>query len=256
MLSNQISNLLSNVDQNLSVDIDVNGWDQNALNALQLRLSYTLWEGRVRIARSGGVTNAQNQTTAASIAGDWLVEYMLSKDGIFRLRAFIRNNAALATQGFNSSQQNITTSGFTVLHTQSFDHVRELFIRPKAIMPQPNRVDFSNDSSAAKPNLDSLKPIDKPADQPVIKPAKRDTSSSAGVKNSTSDRPTKPLTRYHDFDKPKPWPTAITPDDDRDIYPEIEPTIPPHINQLAEPNSGTKLPKQGNHTKLDPIDRR
>lgn len=125
MLSNQISSLLSTVDQNFSIDIDVNGWDANALNALQLRLSYSLLEGRLRIARSGGVTNAQNQATAASIAGDWLVEYMLSKDGIFRLRGFIRNNQVSLGTGF-STQQNITTSGFTVLHTQSFDKLSEL----------------------------------------------------------------------------------------------------------------------------------
>lgn len=191
MLSNQISSLLSTVDQNLSVDIDVNGWDQSALNALQLRLSYTFFEGRVRVARSGGVTNAQNQTTAASIAGDWLVEYMLSKDGIFRMRAFVRNNPTLIAQGF-STQQNTTTSGFTVLHTQSFDHISELFTRPKVVPLAPAMIDFKSDSA----DTDTLSPQDttKPTSrrrstkQPARSGSKPERSNQQGYLRPDVDR--------------------------------------------------------------------
>lgn len=222
MLSNQISSLLSNVDENFSVDIDVNGWDQNALNALQLRLSYTLWEGRVRIARSGGVTNSQNQTTAASIAGDWQVEYMLSKDGIFRLRAFIRNNAALVAQGFNSSQQNTTTSGFTVIHTQSFDHIRELFTRPRAVMPlSPSKLDRMPIPAYGDPDSGNIKTL------PLVKPSKSDTGSTSSIKTSKVDHGSRQTNQHsnakqsapQDVDKPKtvaqPSTPASTDDNDR-----------------------------------------
>lgn len=192
MLSNQISNLLSTVDQNFSIDIDVNGWDANALTALQLRLSYSLLEGRLRIARSGGVTNAQNQATAASLAGDWMVEYMLSKEGTLRLRGFIRNNQVMLGQGF-STQQNTTTSGFTVLHTQSFDRLSELIpkVKPRDLLPL-FRLDLRPDSLIERDTaLVGPKPAASqlPKSQPVkssktAKEMEKRTGKEADKKNS------------------------------------------------------------------------
>lgn len=131
MLSNQLSSLISTLDENIEVDIDVNGMDRAAINALQLRLSYTLMEGRLRIARSGGFTNAQNQTTASSIAGDWTVDYLLTKEGSLRMRMFIRNNQNQAIQGLNNLNQ--TSSGFTLLWTKSFDHLKDLFKKKQPV---------------------------------------------------------------------------------------------------------------------------
>ncbi len=127
LLSNQFSNLFSQLDENLQVNLDLNGFDQDALNALQLQLSYTLMDGRLRIVRGGGFTNARNEATVSSVAGDWSVEYVLMPSGQLRLKAFSRNNQnflAERTTGVDNSS-NITT-GFSILHTQSFNRLREL----------------------------------------------------------------------------------------------------------------------------------
>ncbi len=127
LLSNQFSNLFSQLDENLQVNLDLNGFDQDALNALQLQLSYTLMDGRLRIMRGGGFTNARNEATVSSVAGDWVLEYVLLASGQLRLKAFSRNNQnflAERTTGVDNSS-NITT-GFSILHTQSFNRLREL----------------------------------------------------------------------------------------------------------------------------------
>ncbi|WP_250630067.1 translocation/assembly module TamB domain-containing protein [Rhodoflexus caldus] len=124
LITNQLSAWMSQVDDNLEVDIDLNGFDANALNTMQLRLSYSFLNGRMRITRDGSFTNVQNQANISSIAGDWTVEYLLTQDGRVRMKMYRRNisntfNAALL--GANA------TTGASMMYTRSFNHVSELF---------------------------------------------------------------------------------------------------------------------------------
>ena len=131
MLSNQLSNWLSQVDDKLQIDLNLNSLDRNALNTFQMRLSYTLLDGRLRISRDGSFQNSQNpnQTNISNIAGEWTVEYLLSPDGMFRLKLFnrINQNILINSAGGNSS----SSAGFSVLHTQSFNSLKELVKPPK-----------------------------------------------------------------------------------------------------------------------------
>lgn len=132
LVSNQLSSWLSQFDENLEVNVDISGLSQSALNNFQLRFSYTMLEGRLRLTRDGGFTNAQNQTSAMSIAGDWTLEYMLTKDGILRAKMFHRTNQNLILTGLNN---NNSTQGASFMHTQSFNKLSELFQRKKKEKP-------------------------------------------------------------------------------------------------------------------------
>ena len=128
LLSNQLSNWLSQVDNNLQVDIDLNSLDKQALNTFQLRMSYTLLDGRLRISRDGGFTNVQTTSQASNvtnIAGEWTLEYLLSKNGTFRMKLYNKNNQnPLLTSLVNTYN---TSAGFSLLHTQSFNNLNDLF---------------------------------------------------------------------------------------------------------------------------------
>jgi hypothetical protein len=128
LVSNQLSSWLSQFDENLEVSVDLAGLSQTDLNNFQLRFSYTLLDGRLRLTRDGGFTNAQNQASALSIAGDWSLEYMLSKNGEFRVKMFHRINQNLILSGLSN---NNTTQGGSLLHTQSFNKLSELFPKRK-----------------------------------------------------------------------------------------------------------------------------
>lgn len=121
LLSNQLSKLVSEIDQNLQVDFRLNGLDASALNSLQMRISYELLDGKVRITRSGTFTNTQSQATTSSIIGDITLEYMLTDDGKLRLKGFTRQNPNLL--GFSAAAQGSTATGASVLYTTSFDHL-------------------------------------------------------------------------------------------------------------------------------------
>ncbi len=125
LFSNQLNQWLSSVDENFSIDFDINGLDANSLRNMRVRLSYTMLDGRLRLSRDGAFTNTQNQTTAYSVVGEWTLEYLLDKEGIFRVKVFNRNdpNAGLTAADRNS---NPISGGFSLMYTKSFDNFEEL----------------------------------------------------------------------------------------------------------------------------------
>jgi hypothetical protein len=129
LLTNQLSYWMSQVDENLDVSLDLNGLDQDAFNTFQLRLSYSLLDGRLRISRDGGFTNVQNTVSAATAIGDWTLEYMLTKDGKYRIKLFNKVNQNAFVAGLTNTSS--TTAGASIMHTTTFDRVSELFRRRK-----------------------------------------------------------------------------------------------------------------------------
>jgi hypothetical protein len=126
-ISNQLSYWVTQFDENLEIDVDLNSLDQEFLNTFQLRLSYTILDGRLRITRDGGFIHQQNQPSLGSIAGDWTVEYLLTPNGKLRMKMYNKTNYNFFTQSLSRQSQNSTTAGFSLLHTESFDRLNEVF---------------------------------------------------------------------------------------------------------------------------------
>lgn len=122
LLSNQISRLASNLDKNLDIGVSLNGLDQNLVNNLQVRFSYR-FNDRFRISRDGGFTYGQNQTSVASLLGEWTLEYWLSPDGQLRLKMYNRNQNQLGA--FNTSTYGTLTTGggMSIQYTRSFNRL-------------------------------------------------------------------------------------------------------------------------------------
>ncbi|GEO06755.1 DUF490 domain-containing protein [Adhaeribacter aerolatus] len=141
LVTNQLGNFLSQVDSNLEVDIGINSSDPNAsaldqvaLRNLQVRLSYSLLEGRLRVTREGGLNNGNyNNTTSdnfygttSTLAGDWRVEYYLGQNGKLRLRM-----EYITSQRRFASTTNTATTNISLLHTEQFNRFSELFARKR-----------------------------------------------------------------------------------------------------------------------------
>jgi TamB, inner membrane protein subunit of TAM complex len=125
LLSNQLSYWLTQVDQNLEIDLDIGSMDTETFNTFQLRLSYSFLNGRLRITRDGTFTNqSQQQQSVAAIAGDWTVDYLLTPDGKFRVKMYSRSNFNALSSSLGS--QTAVTTGVSLMHTQSFNELRDL----------------------------------------------------------------------------------------------------------------------------------
>lgn len=123
LVSNQISRWASGINENLEVGVSGLSLDQNAWNNLQLRFSYRFLNDRFRVTRDGRFTSgAQSQTgasqyDAASLLGEWTLEYWLNAKGSVRVKAYnrnIQNNLMFNTGTF-------TTGGVSMQFTHSFN---------------------------------------------------------------------------------------------------------------------------------------
>ncbi len=122
--SNQVSYLVSQLDENLEVEVDLASLDGDAFNTFQLRLAYTFLDGRLKVTRGGDFNNAQNQNDKLldDIVGDWSVEYSLTKDGRLRAKVFRATNQQLST---NQGEQNFET-GVSLRFVHSFNEFKDL----------------------------------------------------------------------------------------------------------------------------------
>ncbi|RAI89345.1 translocation/assembly module TamB domain-containing protein [Algoriphagus yeomjeoni] len=163
LLSSQLNSFLGQVDKNLEVDLDVASLDQNALETFQLSVAYTFLDGRLRVSRDGGFTNNQGNASASSIIGDWQAEYMLTEDGVYRIRIFNRNNFNTFTS--LSLSKNVSTYGVAVSQSVSFNSFSELFSKitrkkkEKLIINDQDdflRYQFENKTEWEKIELDNI----------------------------------------------------------------------------------------------------
>jgi hypothetical protein len=125
LLSSQLNSFLGQVDKNLEVNFDLASLDQNALETFQLSVAYTFLDGRLRVSRDGGFTDNTGNADAASIIGDWQAEYLLTDDGVYRIRIFNRNNFNTFTS--LSLSRNVNTYGVSISQNVSFNSFSELF---------------------------------------------------------------------------------------------------------------------------------
>lgn len=165
LFSNQLSYWMSQVDDNLEIDLDLSSMDQESFNAFQLRLSYTFMNGRLRITRDGtfgnqatssntgntGTNTQASQSNLSSAIGDWTVDYLLTADGKFKVKMYSRANVnSIGTTNLNS--QNAITTGVSLLYTQGFNQLKDLWKRNKAKTPPAEE-----DEEEPPPNNDAIK---------------------------------------------------------------------------------------------------
>jgi len=157
-ISNQISYWITQFDENLVVDVDLGSLDNEAFNTFQLRMSYSFLNGRLRVTRDGGFTDQTSGTTAASVLGDWSVEYLLTPEGKLRAKIYNKTNYNTLDPSLKSTT---TTAGFSILHTQNFDKIKNIF-RDSREKNQPQNIKQDPENEAMDKNgisqrTDSLK---------------------------------------------------------------------------------------------------
>ncbi len=136
-LSSQVSYLVSQIDENLEVEVNLADVNDEALNSFQLNLAYTFLNGRLKVTRGGdfGNQNDNNDNVLNDLVGDWTVEYSLTKDGRLRAKVFSNTNQRIQV---NENQQN-QEIGISLRFVHSFDDMGELFIKRKEAVLVPRK---------------------------------------------------------------------------------------------------------------------
>ncbi len=174
LLSSQINRFMGQLDKNLEVSIDLATLDQNALENFQISVARTFLDGRLRVSRDGGFTDNNGTASAASIIGDWQAEYLITEDGVYRLRIFNRNNFNTFTS--LSLSQNVLSYGASVTQNVSFNSFTELFrklARRKAErLKLQDSDDFLRDDYGVKENWKPINLENLPLQDDYIPPVR------------------------------------------------------------------------------------
>ena len=127
LLSNQISSWLSQISKDVDIGVNYRPGDSYTSEELEVALSTQLFNNRVSIDGSFGMSGMQEQTNTNTIVGDVNVEVKITRDGRFRVRAFNRTN--------NTDLLDIDapyTQGVGVFYRKEFDSLSELFRKKRA----------------------------------------------------------------------------------------------------------------------------
>jgi len=125
LLSNQISNWLSQTNDQVKLGVKYSPGDEITNKELQVAVSTDLFNDRVSIDGNVGVAN--NPYAASNIVGDVNIDYKINKDGKFRVKAFNQSNnyATIANNGPYKQ-------GIGVFYREEFDTWQELIKRYRA----------------------------------------------------------------------------------------------------------------------------
>ena len=149
LLSNQLSQLVAQLDENLEVDFDLADLSDETLNTMRLRLSYTFLDGRLRLTREGSLANIVDVQSAI---GDWTAEYLLTEDGKYRVKIYTRSSYNFASSAVSSDTD--YTTGASIAQTSSFDTLREFFSGiGKKKKPKEEEEKEEKNKGNLKPNL-------------------------------------------------------------------------------------------------------
>ena len=114
IVTNQINSWLSGMTQNLNIGVNYNPGSSTTSQDIDMTVSTQLFDDRLLIDGTFGMSSYKNTTSAqaSTIVGDINIEYILTKNRRWRIRAFNRtntidllNNNAPYTQGVGISYQ-------------------------------------------------------------------------------------------------------------------------------------------------------
>ncbi|MGN6645070.1 MAG: translocation/assembly module TamB domain-containing protein [Cytophaga sp.] len=135
MMSNELNKLSAKYVEGLQIDVDVqsynqiNNGEQKGNTQVEVGVSKSLLNERLTVQIGGNVPlegqDAATNSNAKNITGDVQVEYKITKNGRYKIKAFRINQYDGILNG------NIVETGAGIMYVRNFTHFKELFISKK-----------------------------------------------------------------------------------------------------------------------------
>ncbi|RZT93393.1 uncharacterized protein DUF490 [Ancylomarina subtilis] len=121
LLSNQLSNWLSQISNKFDVGFSYRPGDNITSDEIEFALSTQLFDDKVTINGNLGTNSNSNQNQDNDIVGDFDVNIKLDKKGKLQMKAFTRSNEYLASDASRNTQ------GVGIFYKEDFNTISELF---------------------------------------------------------------------------------------------------------------------------------
>lgn len=173
ILSEQLNNLAASLIKGVDINFDVNSdqdystGQQQTRTDINVTVSKKLLNDRliVNVGSDVGLQGAANNATSvqnSSISGNFSIDYKLSRDGKYRLRAYRQNDYQEVIEG------QVIETGLSFILTVDFDKFRELFhTRKRRSQSIPAKVETDNKGTKVNTN-DNPEPAKKPTPEQGI----------------------------------------------------------------------------------------
>ena len=126
LLSNQVSNWLSKISKDFDIGVNYQPGTELTEDELEVALRTQLFNDRLSIDGNFGVRGASQEQNTSNVVGDINVEYQITKDGRFRIKAFNRTN------DISFLEDNAPyTQGVGIFYRKEFDNLKDLFKRDR-----------------------------------------------------------------------------------------------------------------------------
>ncbi|MDP4256210.1 MAG: translocation/assembly module TamB domain-containing protein, partial [Bacteroidota bacterium] len=192
ILTNQLDQLAASLIKGVDVHFDLNkqqdfstGTEQD-YTELNVGLSKQLFDERVEVSVGSNfdVQGAGNPNrNASNIAGDAAVDYKLTRDGRYRIRAYRKNQYEAVVEG------EVVETGVSFILTFDYDRFREIFGRTKEekLQDRIRARSMPENATPAPAKGASLPGTSSPvAPAPVAPPPKNDLPSTQPAGNGTN----------------------------------------------------------------------
>jgi len=130
LLTSQLNKYSGKYIKGVDFDFDVNRYStyDNASNAdgaqtdIKIKMKKTMFNDRVVVEVAGGVSmeNEHNTNNGNSSIHDAAIEYLITKDGRYKLRVF-------SEKDYTTINNDVQSSGISVVYTTEFDDITEMF---------------------------------------------------------------------------------------------------------------------------------
>ena len=131
ILSNQLSGLLSQISKNINVGVNYNPGDKMSKEEFDLALSTQLFNDRLAINGNFGMSYDRQNNSTSNLVGDVDIDYKITKDGRWLLKAFNHSNVNSWYYFNNYDKISPYTQGAGIVYRKSFDNIGELFGKKK-----------------------------------------------------------------------------------------------------------------------------
>ncbi|MBK8338799.1 MAG: translocation/assembly module TamB [Flavobacteriales bacterium] len=137
LLSNQVSNWLNRLSNDVDLGFNYRPGDDLTQDELEVAVSTQLFNERLVLSTNVGVQYGSTSSQQSNaLVGDFMAEYLITDNGRFRLKAFSQSN----DRNLNQVDQAATTQGAGLAYRIDFNTVGELWRRLKGSLRSKKKI--------------------------------------------------------------------------------------------------------------------
>ncbi len=129
IISNQLSGLLSKVSKDFDIGVNYKPGDNISQEEFAVALSTQLFDNRLTINGNFGMTYDRSNRTASNLVGDVDINFKLTRDGAWILKAYNHSNVNSWYYYSNYDKISPYSQGVGIAYRKDFNNVAEIFDR-------------------------------------------------------------------------------------------------------------------------------